>query len=155
MRILSWIYFLFISCLVFASPNLLMQSSAQIDKGFSERTIIGQGFMFRIIADCDKERIRKIHAKVPDGKLERIDYRMTYIEIPPDKTKNKLLNSGLGKKVDDCIVRQHTNTVHYFNEVWSPKKIESEIRFPVFLIKGHEPIIPDTPIGVITHEPVE
>jgi len=119
---------------------------------FKEGKIKGTGHEFRITAECDADKLKRIADSLPENKLGRVEYSYTLIEVPANKKKNRLVKSGLDPKIEKCILEKYTKDIHYIVYDWMPKETEREIVFPVFLIKNKTPIVPNTPIGFVSSD---
>jgi hypothetical protein len=145
---------LFFSVALFSAygANFTERSDQLFEKRFEEKRIKGTGHLFRIVADCDAARLGELSGNLKEDGIRIVEYRFLFIKNTKDKAQAKIDGSGLGAKVDQCIMDRYYRDVTFLSGPWVPEVIKDHIEFPAVISRDSEPVVPVTPIGYIGPE---
>lgn len=119
---------------------------------FKAGRIIGTGHLFGIVVDCDHERLQALSDALGENESKVVEYDFTFVQHTRQKSKARIEHSGLSPMVRQCIIDRYYKEVTFLASPWVPEEVSSLIRFPGLITVGKPPIVPATPVGVITAE---
>jgi len=117
---------------------------------FALGAIKGTGHVFRIVVGCDRERLQKLASALPARATHVVDYEFTLVLNTRDRTKARIDGGGLDPAVQRCILDTYYGEVTFASGPWVPEVVPERVSFPAVLSKGKAPLVPTTPIGVVS-----